>query len=147
MDAGTRKIIVFSVFAGSLIFGYLNFRDKFGPAPAETATPSIQPLPAQAAQKSRLIDIEKYSQMGWGRDPFVDKAPNLSISSLQADEPSWVLGGILYDENNPVAIINGQIVRPGESIAGAKVIAIDRKKVALEINGGSLSLSLSGDES
>ncbi|GEM_PF-3065638 len=46
--------------------------------------------------------------------------------------PRLQLGGIFWDETNPVAIINGEMVHEGESIEGAEVERISRRNVLLK---------------
>lgn len=56
--------------------------------------------------------------------------------------PSFKLQAIFYRLNNPTAVINGKTVRQGESVSGAKVLAIQRNAVELDLNGHRQTLSL-----
>lgn len=57
--------------------------------------------------------------------------------------PTWeflttnrgVVTGIMYDPENPCAIIGGEVVHEGETIGGYRVIKIHRDRVELEKNG------------
>lgn len=45
------------------------------------------------------------------------------------------LNGIAYSEQNPIAVLDGRVVGPGESVQGFVVVAIERKQVKLEGHG------------
>lgn len=47
--------------------------------------------------------------------------------------------GIMYDAENPVAIVCGEVVHEGDTINGYKVVKIYRHKVVLEKNGRSFT--------
>ena len=70
-----------------------------------------------------------------GRDPFIDLVtPDGRMINLEPSEKETkiVLGGIIYDKNGPsYAIINNQVVRTGDYIAGYSVFRIEQKKVIL----------------
>ena len=44
-----------------------------------------------------------------------------------------VVKGILYNEDNPSAIVNNQIVYEGDKISGAAIIKINRGSVEFEV--------------
>ncbi|NQT06972.1 MAG: hypothetical protein HQ575_05470 [Candidatus Omnitrophica bacterium] len=63
----------------------------------------------------------------WGRDPFgLEKLPE------EESVVSFVLNGIIWDEDNPYAIINDEVVREGDKIRGYKVIEIKEGSVLLD---------------
>ena len=73
-------------------------------------------------------------QMKWGRDPFTRGLPSgshgLSIS------------GILYDGRQPVAMINDQMVRVGETIEGYTVVEIGQDSVSVTDGQETLTLRI-----
>jgi hypothetical protein len=81
----------------------------------------------------------------WGRNPFYfprgeahlsqDKEPRNDVSGLQ-------LSAILYHEQGSVAIINHRIVRPGDLIAGKKVVSILQDRVIVQDLSGVTELKL-----
>jgi hypothetical protein len=147
MDPKLRKLIIFSILIAALIYGYSNIPKKQQPAepgPGET-DPMVQP--AQIVQKSKLVDIEKYSALPWERDPFTRSFQATTDITIPSISSEWELGGILFDETNPTAIINSRIVKAGEMIDGARVLKIDKSKVLLERNGNPFALSIKRDES
>ena len=62
--------------------------------------------------------------------------PPPAPATLTPSSSRLVLGGILYDETQPYAIINKRIVKVGDSLPGAKLIQIFPGKVELESEDG-----------
>jgi hypothetical protein len=56
--------------------------------------------------------------------------------------PDLELNGIMYLEEKPRAIINGNMVEVGESVSGAKIDAITRNSVLLNYNDLEITLKL-----
>lgn len=73
------------------------------------------PLYAALAEEAGRISAE--------RDPFFP-VPKISASSI-------VLNGILWDENQPTAIINNEIVQVGQSVNGKVIVGIWKDRVIL----------------
>lgn len=65
-----------------------------------------------------------------------------STLPLFAAEPSVHLGEILFDWVDPAAVINGRLVRLGDTVEGAEVIDITPEIVTLRRDGQSLVLGL-----
>jgi len=75
------------------------------------------------------------------RDPF-QQIPTQVVTQQPSspDQPSIILTGIIWDEEDPVAIIadsedNSFLVRTGEEISGARIIAIRQKSITVERDG------------
>lgn len=83
---------------------------------------------------------EKRPKLIWTRDPFslLPKEPLKPKSVL--DE--LVLSGIAVDEKGRIAIINGEIVREGDTILGLKVLEIKENSVVVEKEGKSYNIEL-----
>jgi hypothetical protein len=56
--------------------------------------------------------------------------------------PQLVLQGITYAPDNRDAMVNGVTVHEGEAIAGARVVAIESRRVTLNFNGQEIILRL-----
>jgi hypothetical protein len=52
------------------------------------------------------------------------------------------LGGIAYSETQPAAVINGQVVGPGQVIGDFTVVRIESQRVELRGRGMTLYLGL-----
>lgn len=83
------------------------------------------------------------------RDPFV---PLISSSGYLLNfEPenksSFILEGILYDSNgDSIAIINGELVRVGESIGNAVITRIEPNKITLIKDNEKVEIELRREE-
>lgn len=145
MNPRTRKIIIYLSLVAAVIYAAVNMTDKFR---VETGAQSQPPAPQQqtVAKKAEMpIPIEKYRDLDWGRDPFRRNASPAVVS--ESNTPGWILNGILYDETDPSAIIDGKLVKVGTEINGARVLNIRKKAVTLDINGSSVELTLAKDKS
>lgn len=98
-------------------------------------------------KKSRfehLIDVD-YSffgtrtKMQWGVDPF-QKEPG--FAKVNESEEKLELNGILYSDEEPTAIINGQNVVTGDVIGNRRVEEIGENYVILKRNGSEIELNL-----
>lgn len=59
-----------------------------------------------------------------------------------ASEPKLVLQGITYAKDDSEAMINGITLRVGEDIEGARVVAIESRRVKLDFSGHEIVLRL-----
>lgn len=80
---------------------------------------------------------QEIKKMDFKRDPFSRQ----SLSDLEESQDLH-LSGILWDEVNPTAIINDEIVAVGGEINGKKVVEIRKDKVILEADGQTTGLAL-----
>ena len=63
---------------------------------------------------------------------------NLHIWDLLTTNKGMI-SGIMYNAENPCAIVRGEVVHEGDTIDGYKVVKIHRDKVELEKNGRHLT--------
>ena len=93
---------------------------------------------------------QKYSYAQKGRrDPFVPLvSPAGYLLNLERDENSTVdLEGIMYDpRGDSIAIINGELVKVGESIAGVVLLKIDSTKVTVMKDNQRIEIELRREE-
>ncbi len=86
-----------------------------------------------SAQKQKR---PKSAYTGWKRNPFTIETPDRdTIFKL-------VLEGIIWDEKNPAAMINGQIVNIGDRVGGSMVMGISENSVTLNDGISSFELRL-----
>ena len=133
MDAGKRKNIVYVLFGLALIYGLYNLMISFDKESAKLTPAAQNQLPIQVILPAKTIDIEQYSSLNWGRDPFYRPKKGAKVNAnneiVQFD---WILNGILFDKHAPTAVINKKIVGVGDKINGAKIITITKTKVTLK---------------
>ena len=80
---------------------------------------------------------QEIKEIDFNRDPFSRQ----SVSDLEESQGLF-LSGILWDEVNPAAIINDQIITVGGEINGKKIVEIRKNKVILEADGQTTELGL-----
>jgi hypothetical protein len=71
------------------------------------------------------------------RDPFRDYLPkaDLQKGKFQKQLGNIKVTGLIWDTDRPLAIINGKVCAIGDTVAGAKVIDINKKGVFLDFQG------------
>ena len=118
-------LMVLSVVAVfSLIYGVSSSsRTKPVPPPAE---PQISVIGSRHAKRS--------SYAYWGRTPF-------SLAPVKAYQ-GLILEGIVWDKNKPAAIINGSVVKVGDTIDEHIVVDIKRDRVIISDGSKEFELRL-----
>lgn len=103
------------------------------PVTGDTAPPAPQGEQAAPAGP-RQARHTKYTT--WGRPPF-----RVGVVAQSAAAP-LTLEGIVMDPLVPTAIINGEIKKEGDEIAGATVVLIQKTKVVLKQDKQEIVLEL-----
>ena len=93
-----------------------------GPAPTASSTEAAVSSPARAA--SRDAQRRRATSLPWSRDPFARVVVGVEGNAL-------ALSGILWDSRQPLAIINGQVLRVGEELEGYRVVEISPDRVSV----------------
>jgi len=98
---------------------------------------STAPLPktvvALAERPTRRDD-----HPSWNRNPFVSKEAERANG--------FVLNGILWDQDSPMAIINDEIISVGGKVGDATVMLIGKDRVVLNTVKGDIEFSLESEE-
>jgi len=94
------------------------------PLPPETVAPAVSGLPRAA-------------------DPPAARAPVPTPEAAAPPKaaPEFALQAVADQDGHPVAIVNGQLVRVGDLVDGARVLRIDPEEVELEQGGRRLVLT------
>lgn len=82
-------------------------------------------------------DKKRTNYTTWVRDPFSPQATS-AIKSFRRP----VLGGILWDEEKPMAIINDEVVKIGDKIGSNTVVDIKQDMVILSDGTSNFELRL-----
>lgn len=82
----------------------------------------------RAAQRAELEQLE------WTRDPF-SRGPARGHGELS-------LSGILWDAAQPLAIINGETLQPGDTIDGFRILSIEPASVVMTDGTETLQLQI-----
>jgi MSHA biogenesis protein MshK len=70
------------------------------------------------------------------RDPTRPPAAASAKPAASSERPDWVLQSVLISPERRYAIINGEVVRLGGSVAGAELIAVGEERVTLRTREG-----------
>ena len=96
------------------------------------------------------IEAEPISYEGGGRDPlknpfkaYLDQLKkNKPIKrSDQVPLPSFSIEGLVWNTGMPQAIVNGKIIKIGDTIDGVKVVNIDKGGITVEYQGEPVFIS------
>ena len=126
------------------------------PAPAPTslavvgdAAPALTPMPAIAATQSELQ--QPFSQPGAiihspAMHPqfAIEEAPTppaMLQAFSTANRRDFSLSGIVFSEKESFCLINGRVLKLGETIDGAAIVKITKDQVTLNSNGEKILLS------
>ncbi len=151
MTERTRKTLIFLSLPAVVIWGIMNYSSDETPPPPATESPIaapdsasiVTPAPAVPQADSRLIDIDAMTTADWGRDPFrCGAAVGQAASAAPQEQLSWILKGIIYNNDAPVAYINNRQVRVGDIVNQARVKEIGRNSVVLDHNGRQITLAV-----
>ncbi len=102
----------------------------------EAIEPSLPMSTAQSVEPQQTVDpVPAVAEAKPAAEPIV------RVTQIPA-APTYKLQGIFYTASNPSAVIDGKTLSRGDTIRGAKVIAIERGSVALEVDGTTRILRL-----
>jgi len=121
--------ILIVIFLAIVINNINTIRSKRGKRPSVTISPDLleeirQQDPGHTGksemQKKKDFVMDEFPS--WGRDPFQEADISLSQLGLQ---------GIMWDAENPKAIISNRIVGVGDSVGDNTIIEIKKNRVIL----------------
>jgi hypothetical protein len=154
-----RERLYIGVFGVALLWGGWNYRHLFS---SQTATPTVmRPQAAVAVEarpeaalppRARLVAKTDSGTVvqpvpPWSADPFYRSwrnADRAAVSDPKATRPTTPLSvtAIVVRPQARYAVINGKIIREGQSIAGRKVLKIEESGVTVIENGVEVTLNL-----
>jgi len=146
VKTATRQKLVHAALVAAIIWGAYNLflterRQPLGPV--EVEAPAAMPVGSATQAHLDQTDLDRVAAAGWGYDPF---RPAIKAVVEPTDNSKkdlkWVLSGIIYNERSPMAVINGRMVRTGDVINDARVVAIEPKSVLLERDGQHITLKV-----
>lgn len=158
MDKRTVLIILIVALIGIGIYNFYHFTGRRKPwsAPTlpepklktttrridENPKKPIQGVPSKATSQNLLLTLPE----GWGRNPFLTPAEieQIRVAKNPSPEkepkpvrplPDYVVTSILISGSQKVAVIDGKIVSPGDSIGREIVKEISTEGVVLAMDG------------
>jgi type II secretory pathway component PulC len=139
--------ILLSIFIAKIAFDLIRRQDK---PFAKRLTESMELVKNKAnLLMQRKPDVQNKEVLTFTPEPHkVVAHPSLEnvvaaapLAPKKQTPPSLVLNGIFFSEEEGYALINNQILREGESIAGAVLKRINAEDVELEFDGSTIRLS------
>jgi hypothetical protein len=145
-------ILMLVLVAGILYFLFvrlqqLDARDKMIPAPAAVtivATPAVAPAPAIVPPLPTPLPLQDLPVAGKvATEPMVTFSDPGTAKPAVAPEKLFVLGSIVCENNDCLALINGHTAHVGDVMKGYKITAIGPSSVTLTSpSGEAVNLSL-----
>lgn len=117
------------------------------PAPAPAAAPSAPPVTAKALAPPVPLPPETATVPvptvlpGAPSASATPVAPAPEVTAPAAAAPAFALQAVADQDGHPVAIVNGQLVRVGDLVDGARVVRIHPEEVELDQGGRRLVLT------
>ena len=126
-----KKLIIFIVLGALAVLSVVRgiftpsaIRRDLASTPAQTVQ-KTEPAATRLATSPSARSAKKSKYNTWGRNPFVAA----TIPGEPAGELK--LGGILWDKDKPVAIINDNMAGIGDTVGAYKVVGITQDSVTL----------------
>lgn len=130
----SAAVIILIIVLSNSIKSLLRARKKPAAAPViEAATIREMVGSITISKRAHGKDAERREKIlddgrAWGRDPFL---PWDFMGSLDAALFDIKLEGIMWDENNPNAVINGGIYEKGDNIGNMTILKIDKQSIVV----------------
>ena len=148
MMPSTRKKLLYVLLGLAVLWGAYNMNVS-NRAELDANLPPTPAGVTPALVATRFyVDLEAYRQLPWGADPF--RVPSSGTvthrtspgPAARTSAASWRLSGILYSDQQPLAIINNRPVGVGDRVDGATVVEIKKRQVTVESDGRRISLTV-----
>lgn len=166
-------LLVVFVLALKVMLGNFGASHKATPAQKPRATSSAQAhqkdLLAQFAEPPPAATANAESTNGAAtpgagaeytaesfRDPFISLLPaeparptglaSAAKSAPVTQPPPVVVQGLIWGGAQPQAVIDGETFKVGDTVKGARITAIDRRGVTIELEGETFQLTTAGPQ-
>lgn len=138
MDKKRLEMIITAALILVLIFAWANSAKTLKKRSSPTGTLGSTPIQTRVYPGQEKEEISG-SNLVWGRCPFSGKIytekEGLGIVNLKLD-------GIIWDRQQPLAVINGRVLEIGGRIEGNTVVDIKEDRVILNNGSNNLELKL-----
>ncbi|MCP4567653.1 MAG: hypothetical protein GY841_08745 [FCB group bacterium] len=151
MSDRNRKILVFGILIVTSIWGYFNIAGRQAKKAAQNYQNSAStstPVVIAASEQNFMPEetVAQYQAEPWGVDPFYHAYSPRSVSRV-SEEVTLHLLGILYRKMNAQVLINGQILKEGDSLEGYRIVKIAPDYVNLQSEQKELTLRVKKESS
>ncbi|MBN3039103.1 MAG: hypothetical protein JW869_06810 [Candidatus Omnitrophica bacterium] len=119
-----KKIQGIAILAVLVVVALVIWLPK-GTKKGQSSSNALAPLANKTVELPNLEDKKRTAYKEWGRNPFVWPSEEAE-ARVQLN-----LSGVIWDEESPYALINGEVVHAGDEIGGMKVERIEENRVIL----------------
>ncbi len=146
MDKKRIEIIATFIMALVLIMAWMNsfkvMRKRSVPVVASVSAAPQEGTGklTQPQQPPEKKDKPKEVITRWGRDPFSGKA--YSTASRAEGLGDLKVEGVIWDKKNPLAMINGRVLKKGDNFKGNVVVDIKENSVILSDGNRDIELKV-----
>ncbi len=119
--------------------------------PSRTATANAE----SATRDAKPDEGVEYTAESF-RDPFISLLPaeparlaevaSAGKSAPVTQPPPVVVQGLIWGGAQPQAVIDGETFKVGDTVKGARITAIDRRGVTVELEGETFQLTMAGPQ-
>ena len=127
-------LVVIVLFALYTVF-FTGGKKKMASIAAPLEPPKMIAQPADVRAKEARVE-QAQETMSWERDPFI--LPTVVMTpdkKLEKQRVALKLLGIMEGGRGRVAIIDNEVVRKGDTVAGERVLDIGKETVTLVLDG------------
>ena len=152
-----REKVYVGVFVVALLWGLWNFRGYFGGPEKSAQAPPPRPAAAAVMPEAHLPPVSvpataadaptpDHTPPDWGPNPFYRPwrhAPAATAAPTRSGRLAPLrLTAVAIQGDVRYAVINGRVVREGETIEGRRVLRVEESRVLVDEKGVEVTLSL-----
>lgn len=144
-------MVVYGILILAIIWGYYNLSERKPVVYSGQGTPAAQPPTSVVSTNDPPFDALPAdvnghgSNSNWGKDPFYHRRGRATAvvstgHSAKVERAALHLMGIMFREQGAKALINGQVVSIGDTIAGHTITEIAPAQVSAAYNNRTIIL-------
>ena len=141
-----RLLIVLGLVLAIAIFDFINNRDTYTSFYASSQKQKKKTAETKTTQKTFSKPVSRQTYVSdWGRDPFYKKVTvknKKRVHKRKTPEQILFLQAISYDGVNSVALINNNVCKTGDIVAGYRIIRITEQSVTVSDGKTKTTLTL-----
>jgi hypothetical protein len=148
MNKEKKEQIILIVLIPVFLLGILYFRSQKSPQEQAQGFVEEADMSVKAGNEAMPETIPGSPYFVAGEDPFINLLQiDIYRSALKKTEPvvdsqsplpDFVIQGIVWNTEMPQAILNGQVIRIGDTIEGVKVLQIEKEGITILYRGEKL---------
>lgn len=125
MEKNNKQLIILCVII--LLFLVMLFSAVLKRRAKPSSTKIGVPLKVTQQKTEDRLKSRSSAFNNWGRDPFAVGEKAIEVSG------DFILTGIIWDAARPYCIINGRVIKEGDSVLNARVLKIEKDNVSIAV--------------